>query len=194
MKKLEHAALACKANATNNASPYAAEHPFRVCLHRMGNRAQYALEVVQGFSNRLGIGSESLSEEEVERLNETQKWYFVSVLSVLEYSMGELLGSRGSGTLRDLAREGPFSKFLEQASSEGMVPTSERDCLKVLMRVRNDIVHRNAISKQSERYEYEGVLIELQAGKMIEGPFCMLADLGALTLRIASRIIQHLDS
>jgi hypothetical protein len=75
-----------------------------------------------------------------------------------------------------------------------MVPTSERDCLKVLMRVRNDIVHRNAISKQSERYEYEGVLIELQAGKMIEGPFCMLADLGALTLRIASRIIQHLDS
>jgi hypothetical protein len=191
--RFEHAESACRANATQCAELFGEDHPYRICYTRIGNKARYAFEAINCYEHRIPADKESLSDEEAERLIETEKWYLISVLSVLEYSMHDLLAGRGSAKLRDMARDGPFNKFLDQAVSEGAIGNKDRDFLNFMMRVRNDIIHRNGISLRNDSLTYEGRVFELHAGTMIEGYSGMLADLGSLAAHLASSVMHHME-
>jgi hypothetical protein len=191
--RFEYAERACRANATECAESFGEDHPYRICHTRIGNKARYALDAIECYSHRIPADKASLTNEEAERLIETQKWYLISVLSVLEYSMHDLLAGRGSEELRRLARDGGFGKFLTQAVSERAIGEKDRDYLAFMMRVRNDIIHLNGNSRESASLTYEGKVFELHAGTMIEGDLYMLADLGSLAVHLASSVIHHME-
>jgi hypothetical protein len=191
--RFEHAERACRANATQCAERFGVEHPYGIFYTPIGNKARYALEAIECYEHRIPAHKASLTTEEAARLIETEKWYLVSVLSVLEYSMHDLLAGRGSTKLRAAAREGPFSAFLSQAVLEGAIGNEDRDFLDFMMRVRNDIIHRNGVSLKSATLMYEGRVFKLHAGTMIEGNLGMLADLGSLAAHVASSVMQHME-
>jgi hypothetical protein len=191
--RFEHAESACRANATQCAELFGEDHPYSICYTRIGNKARYALDAIECYAHRIPADKENLTAEETERLIETEKWYLISVLSVLEYSMQYLLDCRGSEKLRRLARDGGFGDFLTQAVSERAIGNQDRDFLNFMMRVRNDIIHRNGISLRNDSLTYEGRVFELHAGTMIEGYSGMLADLGSLAAHLASSVMHHME-
>jgi hypothetical protein len=192
--RFAHAERACRANAEQCAEHFGAEHPYRICYTRVGNKAHYAFEQVECYAHRIDSKKPELAEEEAERLIEIEKWYLISVLSVVEYSMSDFLAGRGSAKLRDAARDGPFSAFTKQAVLEGAIGDEDCDYLRFLMRVRNDIIHRNGVSLQNDALSYEGRVFELRQGQMIEGHLGMLTDLGSLAAHLISSVTHHMEA
>ncbi len=116
-QRFEHAEAACRANAGQCAERFSNDHPYRICYTRIANKAKYALEVVECYGHRIRADKPELAEEEAERLIETEKWYLISVLSVIEYSMPDLLCGRVSERLRHAARNGPPSSTRNAVSA-----------------------------------------------------------------------------
>lgn len=192
VKTLEHAQRACEANAAQMAEIFGVDHPYNICYTRLSNKVRYAREVIEFYARCFGF-NKKLDETELERIIETQKWYFIGTLSVIEYSIPSFLGERGSSKLRELACDGPFSPFLKEALSENIIGEDEKKLFDFLHRARNDIIHRNAVSRDSTEISYKGRTYTLCAGEMIEGPLCMLADLGALAACLVEVLIKNIE-
>ncbi len=192
-KRFEHAQRACAANSAQLAELFGPDHPYCICYIRLGNKARYAFEIIECYAHRFPAGEE-LSQDQMERIIETEKWYFIGVLSVVEYSMPELIGERGSESLRHMAHNGPFAQFLTKALAEKVIEENEKALFDFLSRVRNDLIHRNGVSCRSETINYQGRTFSLRKNEMIEGYWGMLADLGALATHLVSSVIKHIEA
>lgn len=193
-ERFAHAETACRANAEQCAKHFRSDHPYRICYTRIGNKARYAFEQIECYAHRINSSKPHLVEEESERVIDVEKWYLISVLSVVEYSMSDFLAGRGSLNLQNAARDGSFSKFTKRAVSEGAIGAEDCKYLDFLMRVRNDIIHRNGVSLRDDAMTYGGRVFELHKGQMIEGYLGMLSDLGSLAAHLVSSVTNHMEA
>jgi len=192
-KKLRHAEMLATTCAINIEKRFFSDHPYRICFTRLRNKAQYAAEIIDFYADCLPADRE-LDVDQVERVIETEKWFFVAVLSVIEYSMPSLLGERGTDKLRAVASNGPFSSFLERAESENAIDANERSLLEFASKVRNDLIHRNGVSRANAKMIFQQINFNLIKDEMIEGHWGMLTDLGTLAIYSVAGIIEDIES
>ncbi len=191
-KKLRHAETLANTYATDVAKRFFSNHPYRICFTRLSNKARYAAEIIDFYANCLPAGRE-LANDQTERVIETEKWFFVGVLSVIEYSMPSFLDDRGSEKLRASAYNGPFSVFLERAESEKAIDANEKSLLEFASRVRNDLIHRNGVSRTGAKMIFQDISFDLVKDEMIEGHWGMLTDLGSLAIYSVAGIIDDIE-
>ncbi len=192
-KKLRHAESLANTRVNDIRKRLSSDSPYETCFIRLGNKAKYAAEIVDFYTMCLQANHD-LSSDQVERVIETEKWFFIGVLSVIEYSMPLFLGDRGSEKLRITARNGPFSIFLARAETEGVIDANERSLLDFSSRVRNDLIHRNGISRESISRSFHKISFELNKDEMMEGHWGMLSDLGTLAIYSVAAIIDGIET
>lgn len=191
-KKLCHAESLVNTCAVDVTKRFSSDHPYQICLIRLSNKARYAREIIDFYGTLLPTNRE-LASDQRERVVETEKWFFIGVLSVIEYSMPLLIGSRGSEKLKAAACNGPFSSFLDRAESERAIDPNEKSLLEFSSRVRNDLIHRNGVSRESARMAFEEISFDLVKGEMIEGHWGMLTDLATLAIYSLTVIIEDIE-
>ncbi|WP_156458402.1 hypothetical protein [Rhodanobacter sp. Root627] len=191
-KKLRHAQSIADSCAVDVAKRFSSNHPYRICLIRLSNKARYAAEIIDFYGMHLPPDRD-LASDQTERVVETEKWFFIGTLSVIEYSMPLLIGSRGSQKLKADACNGPFSSFLVRAESEGVIDPNEKSLLEFSSRVRNDLIHRNGVSRISATMAFNDISFDLVKGEMIEGHWGMLSDLATLAIYSTAVIIEDIE-
>ena len=180
-KRLQHAQAIADANGDELAKLFLPNHPYRICFVRLSNKARYAAEIIEYYAH--GVASDrELADDQIERVIETEKWFLIGVLSIIQYSMPSFLGNRGSPELKNLAQNGPFSKFLDRAESEKAIDPNEKGLLVFLSNIRNDLIHRNGVSKANAKIVFGETTFELIEDQMIEGHWGMLTELGTLAI------------
>lgn len=191
-KKLRHAEALANKCATNFERRFSPDHPYRICFIRLSNKARYAAEIIDFYAHCI-LEDQELANDQTERVIETEKWFFVGVLSVIEYSMPSILGNRGSERLRSTAFNGPFSIFLDRAESEKAIDANEKSLLEFASRVRNDLIHRNGVSRVSATMVFQEISFDLIKDEMIEGRWGMLTDLGKPAIYALTAIIDDIE-
>lgn len=191
-RRLQHAQLLAEDFRSHAEERFGPDTPYQVLFIRLGNKAKYAQEIIECYAHRMSTGG-PLPNDQIERIVETEKWFLIGVLSVIEYSVPSILSGRGSKDLRQLATHGPFSQFLSRAAIEKVIDQNVKGLFEFLMRLRNDLIHRNGVSKESATLLYESHEFRLVEGKMIEAAWGALADLGTLAIAAVTYIIDDIE-
>lgn len=180
----------CKQNAESVTREIADQRndPRSMCFWNIYNRIKISEEIMSFYEMRWG--SDSFPElddvqrvELVERVMVITKDLFVDVVSAIEKATKDCTGIyKQSGIKEDALKKSShlyLRNIIEICLDRGYMDRCTFDKWDNILVIRNLIAHNNSISDRNKRYEMDGTIISMRAGRMMKGPlntFIMLTN------------------
>ena len=138
----------------------------------------------------------SLSKDEIERLRKDNaqrvltitKWAFVSALSLIEYSAKETLkivNDESFKKLREKLQRGEpvyLSAIMKRSQETELMDEEQYRIWQTLIKIRNVIVHNNAISDINAEFKIDDMKITFIKGEMLKGKLDFFVKLLEITI------------
>jgi len=138
----------------------------------------------------------SLSSDEIERLRKENaqrvltitKWAFVSALSLIEYSAKEtlkIIKDKSFKQLREkLQQDEPvyLRTIMKKSQETKLIDEKQYKTWKTLIKIRNVIVHNNAIADINAKFEINDMKITFIKGEMLKGKLDFFVKLLEITI------------
>lgn len=126
---------------------------------------------------------EELREDNAEKILEITKWAFIQSMSVIEFNMKRLLRELNNPLLKPKPGEKPalknirLSQIIEESRKTKLISETYYPTWDCAIKVRNALVHNNAIADRVMSYEVGGQRIEFIEGKTLKGNMSIFMSL-----------------
>ncbi len=119
---------------------------------------------------------EQVRKENTERCIMATKWLFIGALSSIEYSMKETIKlypkSKIYSWFSNRVKQGKrvyLSGIIEKSVEYGLIDESKKHIWMCLIKVRNTVIHNNAIADENANYQIGDLIVSFREGQMLRG-------------------------
>ena len=123
---------------------------------------------------------ERSKKENAERCILITKWLFIDSISSIEFSMKESIKLCPNTLFKKKGKRVYLSSIVKKSKSIHLMGNDSIKAWNLILRVRNLVVHNNAIADQNGQYQIKDITISLIEGKMMKGKldfFVKLTDM-----------------
>lgn len=136
-----------------------------------------------------------LRQENAERVIMCQKMIFVEIMSALEFSLKYAFIISNSIfdeiDKREYLKPKPsrlyLMKVIEISHRKGIINAADMGLWTGVIRLRNSIVHNNAIAEETSTYDFPEVKLALEDKKMVQGDLLLFGHLTGWVLENAKK-------
>lgn len=180
-KNLHFLSDLCKQNAESVTREIADQQndPRSMCFWNIYNRVKISEEIMSFYEMRWGSDSfldlDSVQRAElVERVMVVTKDLFVDVVSAVEKATKDCVGIyKRSGIKEDALKKSShlyLRNIMEICMNREYIDRYTFNKWDNVLVIRNLIAHNNSIADRNKRYEMDGIIISMRAGRMMKGP------------------------
>jgi len=122
-------------------------------------------------------------KQNAERVLLIQKMTFISIMSSIEFCFKEYIKNFPNkiGDCKNSKEIIFLSKIIKNSKNKFVITNNDFEKWQGLIKLRNVLVHNNAIAERTEKYEYPNCILLFESGKMIKGDLklfpCLLNQL-----------------
>lgn len=171
------------------------------CFQMMANAATLAIELLSFYKEVwmkpiTGVNVEKAKEiqkQNWDKTNEITRWAFIAAVSGVEFSLKTIIRRIGRGPLKDLRKKRlRLSGIIGKCNKYGLLAPASFDEWTALRKIRNNMVHNNAIADYDAEYTVSGVNVSFVKNQMIQGNLLFFSHLLSCLAKNAQHLVHSI--
>ena len=149
------------------------------CFHMIANATTLAIELLNYYKEAwtrpmprvTTEKAELILKQRTDKVNEITRWAFIAAVSSAEFSSKILVKRAQKGPLKSLSRRKRLylSQIMDASNRNGIIDSTSHDEWAAILKIRNNLVHNNAIADHTRSYSVSGVAVSFIEGQMLQG-------------------------